>query len=88
VGVFKPTKPWMKATRENFPTLAAEDRIGRWGFEGIEADASIQAQYMRKRIPDEYRKPGAANPIRFVDGKAERSKQASEPAMSGYALAR
>jgi hypothetical protein len=88
VGVFKPTKPWMKATKEHFPTLATEDRIGRWGFEGIEADAPIQTQYMRKRIPDEFRKPGAANPIRFVDARAEQPKEESEPLMSSYALAR
>jgi len=70
VGVFKPTSPWMKATKENFPTLASEERIGRWGFVGIEAEPAIQTQYIRKRIPDEYRKRGAANPIRFVDGRA------------------
>lgn len=67
VGVFKPTEPWMKATRENFPTLATEDRAGRWGFVGIEAEAEVHAHYMRKRIPDEYRRRGAANPIRFID---------------------
>jgi hypothetical protein len=67
VGVFKAIRPWMKATKENFPTLATEDRPGRWGFEGIEAEAEVQAQYMRKRLPDEYRKRGAANPIRFID---------------------
>jgi hypothetical protein len=67
VGVFKPTKPWMKATRENFPDLAIEERLKRWGFEGTEAEPEIQAEYLSKRVPDEYRKKGAANPVRFLE---------------------
>ena len=66
VGVFKPMKPWMKATPENFPMLATEELSGRWGFEGVEAEPSILAEYIRKRVPDEYRSRGAANPIRFT----------------------
>jgi len=62
-GVFKPTK-WMEATKQNFPMFEAVP--GRWGFEGEEADETIQNRYLKKRIPDEYRPKGAANPIRYT----------------------
>lgn len=62
-GVFKPTK-WMEATKQNFP--AFEPAPGRWGFEGDEADEPIRIQYVGKRVPDEYRPKGAANPIRYT----------------------
>jgi hypothetical protein len=70
VGAFRAIKAWMKATPENFPLLALEERLGRWGFEGVEAEGTIQTQYLRKRVPDEFRRRGAANPIRFIDEKA------------------
>ena len=66
VGVFEPLGPWIKATPKNFPTLTTEEWNGRWGFNAIEAPPNIQSQYFRKRIPDKYRKPGAANPVRFI----------------------
>lgn len=66
VGVFKPSIPWIKATPQNFPTLSSEERVGRWGFNGTDAAPSIRAQYFRKRVPDKYRKRGAANPVRFT----------------------
>ena len=70
VGVFKPKAPWIQATKENFPDLAKEDRPGRWGFVGVEAEGEVQAQYLRRRLPDGYRKRGSANPIRFIEGEA------------------
>ena len=62
-GVFKPTK-WMEATTENFPTLS-ESMQGRIGFEGEVAPPEICEIYLRKKVPDEYRKRGAANPIKY-----------------------
>jgi hypothetical protein len=62
-GVFKPTK-WLKATKRNFPGFEAVP--GRWGFEGKEADEAIRKQYLGKRVPEEYRPRGAANPIRYI----------------------
>jgi uncharacterized protein len=62
-GAFK-AKRWMEASKENFP--AFEPRIGRWGFEGEEADIAVSKQYVGKRVPDEYRKRGTANPVRYT----------------------
>ena len=37
----------------------------RFGFIGEEADESIKELYLRKKVPDEYRKKGAVNPIKY-----------------------
>lgn len=66
VGAFT-AHNWLRATPENFPGLAeAEGAPGRWGFVGEEAPEEIKRLYVGKRVPDEYRKRGAANPIRYV----------------------
>ena len=55
---------WLAATAENFP---GHDPVpGRFGFEGEEASDDTKKLYVRKRVPDEYRKPGAANPIKYT----------------------
>jgi hypothetical protein len=66
VGVFVPDR-WMDATEANFP--GREDRPGRVGFAGHEADQSAAKEYVGKRVPEEYRKRGAANPIRYTWAK-------------------
>jgi len=63
IGVFEPTE-WKEARIENFPEFH-EDIPSRMGFVGIEADETIKGLYLRKRIPTEYRKRGAANPIKY-----------------------
>lgn len=63
VGVFKPNV-WMEATEVNFPEFHT-DRPGRYGFIGTEANDDIQKIYLRKRVPDSYRKKGSANPIKY-----------------------
>lgn len=63
VGAYVPEK-WMEATEANFP--GREDRPGRIGFSGAEADPVIANLYLGKRVPEEYRKLGAANPIRYT----------------------
>jgi len=63
VGVFKPLK-WMQAIKNNFIELV-EDEPTRYGFEGIEAETEIKDIYLGKRVPDIYRKKGAANPIKY-----------------------
>lgn len=64
VGVFKPSR-WMDATPQNFPgTIAPRD--GRTGFVGEEAPDVIKQLYLRKRMPDELRRRGAANPVRYI----------------------
>ena len=63
VGAFVATE-WLEATRENFP--GHEPVPGRFGFVGTEAPESMRDLYVGKRVPDEMRKPGSANPIRYA----------------------
>jgi hypothetical protein len=63
VGVFIPER-WMDATAENFP--GREPVPGRLGFVGEEAPADIKALYVNKRVPEKYRKRGAANPVKYT----------------------
>lgn len=62
-GVFVVTE-WLEATKENFP--GRPEVPGRFGFNGAPAPAEIGQRYVNKRVPDEYRKRGAANPIKYV----------------------
>ena len=64
IGVFE-AQQWLSATPENFPGTTSA-REGRYGFSGREAPDKIKDQYLRKRLPDELRKKGSANPIRYV----------------------
>jgi hypothetical protein len=64
VGAFL-ADDWLEATPENFPALA-EARSKRLGFVGREAPADLKGLYVGKRVPDEYRKRGAANPIKYT----------------------
>jgi len=63
VGVFIADE-WKEASIDNFPEFH-EDRKERIAFKGVEAPDNIKVIYMRKRIPDEYRKRGAAYPIKY-----------------------
>jgi hypothetical protein len=63
VGVFV-AEEWKKATPHQFPEFNKYVN-GRWGFSGQEADSNIKEMYLRKRIPDSYRKKGASNPIKY-----------------------
>jgi len=56
---------WLEATVENFARLE-QDIPDRFGFVGREADASIQSLYVGKRVPEEFRKKGASNPIKYT----------------------
>ncbi len=55
---------WLEATAANFP--GRDDVPGRLGFVGREASADIRRLYVGKRVPDEFRKRGAANPIKYT----------------------
>ncbi|MCC5851120.1 MAG: hypothetical protein JJU29_23770 [Verrucomicrobia bacterium] len=55
---------WMEATPEIFPDTDHDGR--RFGFVGQTASDAYQKEYAGKRIPDRYRKPGAANPIKYT----------------------
>ncbi len=55
---------WLDATAANFP--GRDEVPGRLGFVGREAHADISRLYVGRRVPDEYRKRGAANPIKYT----------------------
>ena len=63
VGAFVADE-WLIATSANFPGRV--DNPKRYGFNGHEAPADIKAFYVGKRVPDEFRKRGAANPIKYT----------------------
>lgn len=63
VGAFIVEK-WLEATTNNFP--GRENVDGRYGFIGKEAPVEVEKLYVGKRIPDEFRKKGAANPIKYT----------------------
>lgn len=55
---------WLPATQENFPGHV--EMQNRFGFIGHEATPELRQAYVGKRIPDSYRKRGAAFPIRYT----------------------
>lgn len=63
VGIFR-VKEWKLARRQYFPEFSNFTN-SRYGFIGIEADNDIRDMYLKKRIPDEFRKKGAAFPIKY-----------------------
>ena len=55
---------WLRATVEHFP---GRDPVpGRYGFIGSVASDKMRRQYVGKRLPDDFRKQGAANPIKYT----------------------
>ena len=66
VCAYRPER-WLEATRENFPGILAADEPGRRGFEGNRAEPTVWDYYVRKRVPERYRRRGAANPVRFCE---------------------
>jgi hypothetical protein len=66
VGIFALTGKWHESSSE----------AGRKEFEGEPAPANIQELYKNKLIPQEYRKNGARNPIRYTwDVNKKRGKK-------------
>lgn len=55
---------WLETTERNFPGLG--DVPGRYGFVGREAPPEIAKLYVNKRVPDRFRKRGAANPVKYA----------------------
>ena len=63
IGVFV-AENWLPAnTRENFPLR--EPVPGRYGFVGERASSEIEKIYLGKKLPENYRKKGASNPIKY-----------------------
>ena len=62
IGAFIAEK-WLEATADNFP--GRETIKGRYGFIGHQANPDLEKFYVGKRVPDEFRKRGAANPIKY-----------------------
>jgi hypothetical protein len=74
---------WLEATPVNFPGLAQGDGApGRLGFVGRKAPRELWDLYVGKRVPDEFRKRGAANPIKYTWGKVAPEREAKEAAIS------
>jgi hypothetical protein len=63
VGAFV-AMDWLPATSEHFPDR--EEVPGRYGFVGHEAPDELRQRYVGKRVADIYRRPGAANPIKYT----------------------
>ncbi len=67
VGAFRPTEPWIPATKANFPAQLDNDIPGKWGFIGEPADDEVQNLYVGKRVPARFQKKGARGPVRYCD---------------------
>jgi len=65
LGAFRPNE-WLPATKANFSWLV-DDIPKRIGFVGEPADAATWKHYVQKRVADQYRAKGAANPVRFIE---------------------
>jgi hypothetical protein len=59
---------WLPATAANFPERWAEgdNSEGRFGSVGQMAPEEIRKQYVGKRVPADYRKRGAAYPVKYT----------------------
>lgn len=55
---------WLPASADNF--AGREPVPGRFGFVGREAPEELRRMYIGKRLPDQFRKQGAANPIKYT----------------------
>ena len=64
-GAYRPSE-WLPGTKEHFPSETS-DAPDRLGFKGEEAEPEVWNKYFGKRVPDEYRTKGAANPIRYCE---------------------
>ena len=65
VGAYRPTE-WLPAGNAIFSGVEGyTSESDRLGFIGEEAESKVRDYYVRKRVPDRYRRRGAANPIRF-----------------------
>ena len=67
VGAFRPTEPWIRANKADFPAQLDENIPDRWGFVGKEAEDEIQSHYVGKRVPTRFQKKGARGPVRYCD---------------------
>jgi hypothetical protein len=63
VDVFVPYE-WKQATPKNFPEMP-EHFPERLAFVGKQAEKSVLDMYVGKRIPKEFRKKGASNPVKY-----------------------
>jgi len=80
VGAFVADE-WLPATAANFPGRAEGDGApGRFGFVGAEAPNDMKKLYIGRRVPDAFRKRGAANPIKYTWGGAAEQGDAAAAA--------
>lgn len=74
VGVFEADN-WIPADHPEFKGRFYENDNGRWGFIGKVAQPEILFQYFNKELPEGFVKRGAANPVRFIDGRKSESPE-------------
>jgi hypothetical protein len=63
-GAYRPHE-WLIGRKEDF-SWENEDNLKRYGFKGDEAEPQVWAKYVGKRVPDVYKKKGAANPVKYL----------------------
>ena len=72
VGAYRPTE-WLPATKDNFPDLLNaypdffSEAPDRWGFVGECAEKAVRDYYVRKRVPEKYRRKGSRSPHRYCN---------------------
>ena len=64
VGVFRPYA-WLEGTPKYFPGRLPAP--GRWGSHGVVAERAIYDANFGTRVPAQYRKPGAQDPVRYCE---------------------
>ena len=69
IGVFVADK-WLPANDPAFSEFQPNASSERWGFVGRIAPSEILLLYFGKNLPDDLRKKGASNPIRFLDNSS------------------
>lgn len=70
VGAYRPTR-WLPGTKDNFRQFVESpgytEAPNRWGFEGDNAEPETWNYYVRKRVPERYRRKGSRSPVRYCD---------------------
>ena len=73
VGAYRPAM-WLPATWANFPEFEQVDYFSeapnRWGFVGDDAERETWDYYVRKRVPEKYRRKGSQSPVRYCKPEA------------------
>ena len=64
-GVFTAER-WYRSTEENVAKYGGTVNPDRYSFTGAEAPAALRDRYSNTLIPEQYRRPSAANPVQYT----------------------